>query len=168
MFLQAECDAKAQSTKDYEQVLKASSVPGLSGHVHPLHVRSQKAKRLSQSTSHAETLSQLSCTAVAETVAMRFTDMFLAWSGGDGIDIRRQSLHHGTPTLEKLMEADLGGLDLVPVDSWTDCLDLLELTTGLKGVLFRKTAIKDWRYWHCARNALPDESVSAIGCRRSG
>ena len=94
VFLQAECDAQAQSTKDYEKVLEASSVRGLSGHVHPLHVRSQKAKRLSQSTSHADTLSQLSCTAVAETVAMRFTEMFLAWNGGDGIDIRRQSLHH--------------------------------------------------------------------------
>ena len=65
---------------------------------------------------------------------MRFTEMFLAWNGGEGIDIRRQSLHHGTPTLEKLMEADLAGLYTVPVDSWTDCLDLLELTTGLKGV----------------------------------
>ena len=32
------------------------------------------------------------------------------------------------------MEADLNGQYDVPVDSWTDCLDLLELTTGLKGV----------------------------------
>ena len=32
------------------------------------------------------------------------------------------------------MEADVQGEYTVPVDSWTDCLDLLELTTGLKGV----------------------------------
>ena len=37
VFLQPECDAKAQSTNDYDKVLAASSVPGLSGRVHPLH-----------------------------------------------------------------------------------------------------------------------------------
>ena len=102
VFLQAECGAKEQSTKDYEQVLRAANISGLSGRVHPLHVRSQKMKRLSQSTSHAETLSQLSCTVVAECVAMRYTEMHLAWQGGVGTDIRRYSLHHGTPTLQTL------------------------------------------------------------------
>ena len=71
VLLQPEIHAKAQSLAQHQQTLRASTVPGLSGKVHPLHVKSQKAKRLSQSTSHAETLSQLSCTAVAECVAMR-------------------------------------------------------------------------------------------------
>ena len=133
VFLQPECDAKPQQTKDFGEALPANNVPGLSSRVHPLHVKSQKAKRLSQSTSHAETLSQLSCTAVAECVAMRYTEIILAWSKG-GVDIRGTSLHKGTPTLERLMEADLQGESAVPVDSWTDCLDLLELTTRLKGV----------------------------------
>ena len=66
---------------------------------------------------------------------MRFTEIHLAWiAGTEGIDVRKQSLHYGTPTLEKLMEIDLMDEYTVPVDSWTDCLDLLELTTGLKGV----------------------------------
>ena len=32
------------------------------------------------------------------------------------------------------MDRDLSGQYVVPVDAYTDCLDLLELTTGLKGV----------------------------------
>ena len=95
--------------------------------------KSQKAKRLSQSTSHTEALSQLSVTAVAECIAMRDTEMQLSWRGS-GIDTRIDSLSYGTPTLETLMEADLNGLYDIPVDVWTDCLDLLELTTGVKGV----------------------------------
>ena len=127
VFLQPECDAKPQQTKDFGEALPAKNVPGLSSRVHPLHVKSQKAKRLSQSTSHAETLSQLSCTAVAECVAMRYTEMIRAWSS-DGVDIRGTPLHERTPTLERLMLADLQGEYTVTVDSWTDCLDLLELT----------------------------------------
>ena len=64
---------------------------------------------------------------------MRYTEQELAWRG-EGCDTRPSSLHHGTPTLEHLMECDLEGRYAVPVDSYTDCLDLLELTTGLKGV----------------------------------
>ena len=31
------------------------------------------------------------------------------------------------------MQAEQEGRHAIPVDSYTDCLDLLELTTGLKG-----------------------------------
>ena len=86
-----------------------------------------------QSISHAETLSQLSVTAVAECVAMRYTEFYLQWSQV-GVDTRPTSLHQGTPTLESLMETDLSGQYAIPVDAYTDRLDLLELTTGLKGV----------------------------------
>ena len=133
VFLQEECHAQPQRTSQYEKTVAASSIPGLSGRVHPLYVRSQKAKRLSQSTSHAETLSQLSCTAMAECIAMRYTEMYLAWTK-QGTDTRKSALSYGTPTLETLMDYDLDGRYEVPVDSWTDCLDLMELTTGLKGV----------------------------------
>ena len=73
VFLQPEIWAEAQSLSEHQKTVPSGRVPGLSGKVHPLHVKSQKAKRLSQSTSHAETLSQLSVTAVAECVAMRYT-----------------------------------------------------------------------------------------------
>ena len=133
VLLQPEIDARAQSTAEHQQTVHSRNVPGLSGYVHPLHVKSQKAKRLSQSTSHAETLSQLSVTAVAECVAMRYTEIHISWSG-EGCDTSAASLHKGTPTLETLMEADHSGLYVIPVDCYTDCLDLLELTTGLNGV----------------------------------
>ena len=64
---------------------------------------------------------------------MRYTEIHLSWCGY-GCDVSSTSLHRGTPTLETLMQADLEGRSVVPVDSYTDCLDLLELTTGLKGV----------------------------------
>ena len=78
-------------------------------------------------------LSQLSRTAMAKGIAMRYTEIYLAWTK-QGIDSRKLSLSYGTPTLETLMDYDLDGRYEVPVDSWTDCLDLIELTTGLKGV----------------------------------
>ena len=44
VFLQPEYDAKAESTKDYDKMLCASNVKGLSGRVQPLHGRSQKTR----------------------------------------------------------------------------------------------------------------------------
>ena len=97
VLLQPEINARAQSTAEHEQTVHSRNVPGLSGYVHPLHVKSQKAKRFSQSTSHAETLSQLSVTAVAECVAMRYTGMHMS-RAGEGEDTSATSLHKGTPT----------------------------------------------------------------------
>ena len=71
VLLQPEMWAEAQSLADHQKTLIASRVPGLSGKVHPLHVKSQQAKRLSHNTSHAESLSQMICSVVAECVAMR-------------------------------------------------------------------------------------------------
>ena len=133
VLLQPENNVEPQRTSEHQTTVPTSRVPGISGYAHPLHVKSKKAKRLSQSTSHAETLSQLSVTAVAECVAMRYTEFYLSWSE-QGCDTRPTSLHKGTPTLETLMEADLDGQYTIPVYAYTDCLDLLELTTGLKGV----------------------------------
>ena len=120
VLLQPEIHANAESTSEHQTTVRASQVPGISGLVHPLHVKSQKAKILSQSTSHAETLSQLSVTAVAECVAMRYTEIHLSWSG-EGVDTCAASLHKGTPTLESLTEADHSRLYVIPIDCCTVC-----------------------------------------------
>ena len=93
------------------------------GKAHMLLHNGKKAKRVSQSTSHAESLAHLSVSMDCELLAMRFTEM----------------CSPAPMTLFKMMEVDLDGGYDVAIDLMTDCNDLFELLVGQKGVPQDKT-----------------------------
>ena len=78
------------------------------------------AKRVSHSTSHAESLACYSALQHAEIVASRLTE---AWWPGATL-----------PTVEQMISIEDVGTFTVPIVSLTDCLDLLELISGARGV----------------------------------
>ena len=97
----------------------ASEKPGsfLSGPCHLLYHHSQKAKRVSHSTSHAESLSQYGVLTAAEQIAERFTELNAPFP----------------PSLAQLIEISSDGKYDLKIHACTDCRDLLELVVGAKG-----------------------------------
>jgi hypothetical protein len=85
---------------------------------HVLAHSGKKSKRVSQSTSHAESLSHLTMSFEAELVCMRLTEISAP---------RPLSLF-------KMMELDDEGKYDCYLDLATDCNDLFELATGQKGI----------------------------------
>ena len=83
---------------------------------------SRKAKRISHSTSHAETLSCVSSVQTAQLAALRLTEVY--WC-----DISPRPC-----TLQSLMALQDSGRYLLPCDHISDCLDLFMLVTGQKGI----------------------------------
>ena len=88
-----------------------------SGQCHVLSHHSGKAKRVSHSTSHAETLSAYSTLSTTEQVAERFTEL---------------TAPH-VPTVDELIQMSSRGSYELPVHHFTDCMDLVELATGIRG-----------------------------------
>ena len=89
----------------------------LNGRFHLLVHASNKSKRISQSTSHAESLALYNTCLHAEQIACRLTEQI------SPINIK----------LEEMIRMDEQGLYDVGIDLYTDCYDLLELITGAKG-----------------------------------
>ena len=99
----------------------------LGGVCHRLACQSKKSKRISHSTSHAETLSAVSTLQHAQLIALRYTEVLT------GCTI-------GMPKpLEVLMNVNNTAAFVMPIDHYTDCYDLFQLTCGLKGVPTDKT-----------------------------
>ena len=92
------------------------------GPVHPYVALSSKSKRVSQSTSHAETLAALKVQTMGAMVAMRLTEVFYFSTFG------------AAPTLKNLLEAQEKALYIVPIDHYTDCHDMYDLVCGGKGI----------------------------------
>ena len=88
-----------------------------SGQCHVLAHHSGKAKRVSHSTSHAETLSAYSTLSTTEQVAERYTEL---------------TAPH-VPSVDELIQMSSRGSYELPVHHFTDCMDLVELATGLRG-----------------------------------
>ena len=88
------------------------------GRAHCITTSGKKAKRISHSTSHAESLSAHSSLTGTEHLAMRHTEIFIC--PGCRID-------------DLLWYEDHAIYDL-PVDHVTDCFDMVELITGHRGV----------------------------------
>ena len=84
-----------------------------------------KAKRVSSSTSMAETLIANFGKELAQLVAMRITEIF-----GHGI---QTPFKQQTP-LRILIEIQEAAAWALPIDQCTDCKDVFELVTGIKGV----------------------------------
>ena len=100
----------------------AASSLGGSGHV--VYFSARRAKRISHSTSHAETLAAVGCTQIAQLVSARITEIF----AGPRFFAGR------TPTIQDLLSLQQASAQEVPVDHVTDCMDLLELVTGARGI----------------------------------
>ena len=87
------------------------------GQCHLLCHHSGKAKRISHSTSHAESLAAYSTLSTTEQVAERLTELTAPHS----------------PSVDELIQMSSRGDYELPVHHFTDCMDLVELATGLKG-----------------------------------
>ena len=87
----------------------------LGGRAHVLWSHGAKAKRVSYSTSHAETLAAIGGLETVTLVSVRLCEMFLMGS---------------QPSLAELTKVQEHGHPQLPIDSLTDCKDFYELSTG--------------------------------------
>ena len=87
------------------------------GTLHVLHASGSKAKRISYSTSHAETLSMVGGMEASTLVMVRLAEF-----------------HHPKlqPSIKDLIQVQEEGDPKLPIDFYGDCRDLFELTTGLR------------------------------------
>ena len=87
------------------------------GHAHVLWSHGAKAKRISYSTSHAETLASISGHEAAVLVSVRISEM----------------LHQSRqPTLQQLAAIQEAGNPQLAIDDYGDCNDVFQLVTGCK------------------------------------
>ena len=102
-----------------EKILADHETQFLSGKAHLLWGHGAKAKRISYSTSHAETLAAISGLEASSLITVRLAEL----------------LHmEKTPTLTSLLAAQEAGLRQIPVDDFTDCKDFYELASGDKSI----------------------------------
>ena len=94
--------------------------------MHWMASRSGKSKRISHSTSHAETLSACSSSSTAQMIAMRLTEIYS--------DVHPIPSQPHMTRLQQLIHMQDQGLYCIPIDHYTDCKDLWELCCGLRGV----------------------------------
>ena len=85
------------------------------GKAHVLWSHGAKAKRVSYSTSHAETLAAIGGLETVSLVAVRLSELMFK---------------KGQPTLKDLMAIQENGNPDLPVDAMTDCRDFFELDRG--------------------------------------
>ena len=91
----------------------------LSGKAQFLHVQSSKAKRVSYSTSHGETLAAINGLECATLVSARLAEITYG-------PVR--------PTVAQLLAVQENGCTWFPADSHTDCKDFYELSTGARAI----------------------------------
>ena len=97
-------------------------VKKLGGKLHIYIGSSQKSKRVSHSTSHAETLSAAKFIPTAQLAAIRLTEPEIVTRLGK----RSKPL--------ALLEVQEEALCPLPVDAYVDCMDLWDLACGVKGM----------------------------------
>ena len=107
-------------TVDKHDYLQEDLINYLNGFFHILHATSQKSKRISHSTSHAETLAAAKGIPLGQIIGLRLTEPEVMHN----YNIKRP--------LELQEMLDSGRLP-IPVDAWIDCMDLWELCCGLRG-----------------------------------
>lgn len=141
-------DNIAAETSDEDQV----KLHG--GAMHVIHAHGCKAKRVSYSTSHAETLSMVGGLETATLCMLRLAEM----------------MHpKKEPSLKDLIEIQESGHPNLPMDFYGDCRDLFELVTGERTLPQDKTqrlyvlAVKEARLSGRLRyvNLVPTQSMTA-------
>ena len=109
---------KLQNLTEYEHVLSNDEARLLGGTVHVLWAHGAKAKRVSYSTSHAETLAAISGLEAASLVTVRLAEL----------------LYVPGPSIHSLLAAQERGVRQLPIDDLGDCRDLYELVSGDRGI----------------------------------
>ena len=107
---------------DNNDYLDEQQVQLMSGHCHILQASSNKAKRVSHSTSHAETNSAARAIPLGQLTALRITEPDIALTTGKTI----------TPTF--LMHLQDESRLWIPHDHIIDAMDLWELACGMRGI----------------------------------
>jgi len=92
------------------------------GYGQPIVHSSRKSKRVSNSTSHGETLSAINAAQLVNLIALRYTEVYCISTFGR------------TPSTKFLLHLQTNNLAILPCDLTTDCMDLYELVCGLKGI----------------------------------
>ena len=105
---------------DKTDYLDETLVPTLTGDFHILHASSQKSKRVSHSTSHAETLAAAKGIPMGQIIGLRLTEPEVVHT----YTVRRPL------DLQEMLDA---GRLPIPIDACVDCMDLWELCCGLRG-----------------------------------
>ena len=108
----------------YEEVMEDHQTHLMGGKCHVLWAHGAKAKRVSYSTSHAETLAAVSCMETSTLVAVRLGELLYTPKA---------------PTIQSLLLLQEGGVPELPCDGHTDCKDLYELASGSTSVAQDKT-----------------------------
>ena len=106
-------------TKDCEHILDDRQCQYLGGRCHILWAHGAKAKRISYSTSHAETLAAVSGLEAGTLVSVRLAELLYSPK---------------PPTIQSLTAQQERGVVGLPIDSFTDCRDFFELASGDKNV----------------------------------
>jgi hypothetical protein len=113
-----------------EHTFSNDDVGQMTGTAHLLYSGSHRSKRVSSSTSHAESLSAVSGQDITQVMALRLTEAL-------GRRIRGGHTLFSKPTvrlsLKDLTQIQEDGLFVIPVDHESDCHDLYCLVTGAKG-----------------------------------
>ena len=115
---------KLKGYESYEHVIDDHQTHKLGGKCHVLWAHGAKAKRVSYSTSHAETLSAVSGMETSTLVAVRLAELLYTAK---------------PPTIQSLLLLQEGGVPDLPCDGYTDCKDLFELASGSSSVPQDKT-----------------------------
>ena len=109
---------KLQHFTEYGHVLSNDEARLLGGTVHVLWAHGAKAKRVSYSTSHAETLAAISGLEAASLVTVRLAEL----------------LYVPKPSFHSLLAVQERGVRQLPIDDLGDCRDLYELVCGDRGI----------------------------------
>ncbi len=149
-----------------EWITAESAEQKLAGPGHPLYFSARRATRVSHSTSHAETLSGVGCSQVAILIATRLTELYSQQLIPEVVSLRA---HH-------LLQMQEHNMSIVPVDHVTDCMDLFELVTNVKGLSNDKAqrlailALRKDRITRRIRNFIhdPTKAMLADGLTKDG
>ena len=112
-------DKLLKYSREEEHVLEDHQTRLLGGRAHVLWGHGAKAKRISYSTSHAETLAAISGLEASSLVAVRLAELLYLPSKA---------------SLQALIATQEQGIPRLPVDTYTDCRDFFELASGDKSV----------------------------------
>ena len=115
---------KLRGFDSYEHIVEDHVTHKLGGKCHVLWAHGAKAKRVSYSTSHAETLSAVSGMETSTLVAVRLAELLYTPK---------------PPTIQALILLQEGGVAELPCDGYTDCKDLFELASGASSAPQDKT-----------------------------
>ena len=112
-------DRLKSQADETEKVLSNEETKLLCGKAHLLWGHGAKAKRISYSTSHAETLAAISGLEASSLITVRLAELLYM---------------EKKPTISMLLRAQETGLPHLPVDDFTDCRDFFELASGDKSI----------------------------------